>query len=1106
MIGPAVTGGAAALLTVGQVLLLCRVLAAPVACISLLPLVLLVMVARAAVSCWGDLLAARTAGRVQNKLRLRLAEHLLRQSPVDLREERTGELVTTTVAGIEALEPYYAQYLPAKVLAMVVPSIILLAVLVMDPLSALVLLLTGPLIPLFMMLIGEAARTQTRKRWRSLGLLGAHFLDVLQGLATLKLLGRSQEQVQVIAEKSEAFRQETMAVLRVAFLSAFALETIATLSTAVIAVEVGMRLLYGRMSFAPALAVLLLAPEFYLPLRLLGQRFHAGMAGSEAAGRIFSLLDQPLLPPVASSPDSRIRLSHVTCAYPGERRPALCDVSLEIEPGTHTAIVGASGSGKTTLAYLLLGFLQPQQGEVHRPSGAISWVPQHPHLFQRTVLENIRLSQPNAGFAEVEEAARQARAEAFIRDLPQGWDTLVGERGARLSAGQVQRIALARALLRQAPIVILDEPTANLDEATAREVQETICKLTSGRTVITIAHRLDAVRGADRIIVLDQGRVAETGTHDELVRQCGHFERLFRNQNKPESVTRKEVQGALVSPRLRVSVSACPAAVVSLRPEQSHCLRAFASTLFVVLLGAATIGTGIGLMATSAWLIAAASHQPPLAALALGIVGVRFFGISRGALRYVERLVSHDVTFRHLARLRVRAYRSLERLAPGILVRHHSGDLQARVVADVETLQFIYFGVLAPILVVVAIITGLGIFTLAFSLPLAVLVIMLMVFSAFAIPPVWGLLAASTGRQAVLRRAQLSQELVDGLQGAADLASSGATGRQVQRLRETGELLVAASTRLLTLGALQTSAGSFLANLTLWGVLVLGAGQVQAGHLNPLYLPMLALAAFAGFEAVQAMPAAFMQRASCHQAARRLQELQETAPEVVSPSQPVHLQPGAGALQVRNLCFRYAAGEPLVLDGVSFDLPPGGRLAVVGPSGSGKSTLLALLLRFWDPEAGDIFVDGIGLRNCDPDEVRRQFAVVGQPTHLFNMSVRENLLLAHPPATDVELHQAARQACIHDVIQSLPHGYDTLIGEQGMQLSGGERQRLAIARALLRTAPFLLLDEPTNHLDTGTELEVMENLLHHATGCSLILCAHQPTGLEHMDQIIRLGS
>ncbi len=485
--------------------------------------------------------ANKLATHIKLKLRRDIAAHLSKLGPSYLKNERSGEISNTLVNGVDSLDAYYSQFLPQLLLSVLVPVVILVFVFPADWLSGIIFLLTAPLIPVFMKLIGALAEHLNRKQWKTLSRMSAHFLDVLQGLTTLKLFGRSKNQIKTISQISNDFRTSTMKVLKVAFLSALVLELVATISIAVIAVEIGLRLLYGAIEFEKALFILVLAPEFYAPIRQLGAGYHAGMEGVAAAQRIFEILDRPA--PAVSSEESpalsgagaSIRFIDVSYAYQDGERPALRDISMELQPGTTTALVGPSGAGKTTISYLLLRFLNPDKGRIlvqgHDLTAIdpdiwraqIAWVPQNPYLFHRSIAENICLANPAADDRQIAEAARQANLHEFITSLPEGYETVIGERGSRLSGGQAQRIALARAFLKDAPILILDEPTANMDPQIEAQLIASMNLLMEKRTVLLIAHRLNTVRRADRIIVLSGGRIAESGNHQELLKKNGLY-------------------------------------------------------------------------------------------------------------------------------------------------------------------------------------------------------------------------------------------------------------------------------------------------------------------------------------------------------------------------------------------------------------------------------------------------------------------------------------------------------------------------------------------------------------------------------------------------------
>jgi ATP-binding cassette, subfamily C, bacterial CydD len=511
---------------------------------ALLVLLLGASVLRSGLLWARELVAQRGAVRIKSELRERLFGHVVRLGPAYATGERTGELTTTATEGIERLDAYFGRYLPQTVLSVLVPVLIAGYVFPRDPSSAILLLVTAPVIPILMVLVGSYAEEHARRQWRALSRMGASFLDALQGLTTLKIFGRSAEEGERVAAASEKFRARTMKVLRYAFISGFVLEFMTAAAIALVAVTLGVRVVSGNMPFEEAFVVLLLAPEFYRPLRELGAHRHAGMEGSAAADRIFEILMTPA--PVRGGPvvlhpfsgELSVEFSGVGYAYAGSDRAALSDLNLTLPAGTRTALVGRSGSGKSTLANLLMRFVDPKEGSI-RASGveiadlpvevwreSLALVPQRPHLFYGSVLENIRLARPGASREEVERAAELAGAAEFIRRLPEGYETRIGERGSRLSGGEAQRVAIARAFLKDAPVLVMDEPTSSLDPESERLIRVSLERLARGRTVLVVAHRLNTVYGADRIAVLDGGRLVETGTHRELLSRGGPYARL----------------------------------------------------------------------------------------------------------------------------------------------------------------------------------------------------------------------------------------------------------------------------------------------------------------------------------------------------------------------------------------------------------------------------------------------------------------------------------------------------------------------------------------------------------------------------------------------------
>ncbi|WP_218010575.1 thiol reductant ABC exporter subunit CydD [Actinomadura chibensis] len=487
-------------------------------------LLLAVVLGRALVAWLQEVAAHRSSAAVKSQLRGRLLAHALRLGPRWLSGERSGELATLATRGIDALDDYFSRYLPQLVLAVIVPVAVGARILLGDWLSAVTIATTLPLIPVFAILVGLTTQRKMDRQWRVLSVLAAHFLDVVAGLPTLKVFGRARAQADRIREITDRHRRATMSTLRIAFLSALVLELLSTLSVALVAVSIGLRLVDGGLGLETALLVLILAPEAYLPLRQVGAQYHASVEGLTAAARIFEVVETPA-PDAGTRTDvpdlanATLRLDGVTVAYEGRDAPALDGFSLTVHPGETVALAGLSGAGKSTALAVLLGFVRPDSGRVLVDWDAldsfdpdawrarIAWVPQRPHLFAGTVAANIRLGRPDASDADVREAARAANALEFVDALPAGFDTALGEGGHGLSAGQRQRVALARAFLRDAPLLLLDEPTSNLDAASEAAVIDAVRRLASGRTVVLAAHRPTLLGLADRVVHIEPAGV-----------------------------------------------------------------------------------------------------------------------------------------------------------------------------------------------------------------------------------------------------------------------------------------------------------------------------------------------------------------------------------------------------------------------------------------------------------------------------------------------------------------------------------------------------------------------------------------------------------------------
>ncbi|MGW8225434.1 MAG: thiol reductant ABC exporter subunit CydD [Anaerolineales bacterium] len=1106
---------------------------------------LLVIIIIRGILIWtGSHSASRLAIKIKTDLRTALYDHLDLLGPAyfqpDSSDEHgnTGELVQVANQGVEALQAYFGQYIPQLALAVLVPLTVLIFILPVDILSGVILLVTAPLIPFFMVLIGDRAKLLTERQWTTLSRMSTYFLDVIQGLGTLKAFGRSREQIKIIKQIGERYRDTTMGVLRVTFLSALALEWLAMLSTAVIAVEISLRLLYGRLGFQEAFFILILAPEFYLPLRLLGSRFHAGMAGLTAASRIFSILDsQPESVTVASQPTRdkqgsqppisaplSIGFVDVHCGYQLNQE-VLSGVTFELAPGELTALVGPSGAGKTTLVELLLGFRSPQKGQIlinQQPLqvipgkewlSQIAWVSQDPYIFNTSVLENIRMAHPGASEAEVIAAAKNAYAHDFILRLPGGYQTRVGERGSRLSAGQAQRLALARAFLKDAPLLILDEATANLDPHAAQEIQAALSNLILDRTTLVIAHNLETVRNADQIIVLSGGLVVAQGKHTQLQESSSLYQHMLRGEIKVPAIPASAVQER-VEPQLLdllpvdqpVPESNVKLSFASLRSLLSMLTPFSWLVLLPVLLGWATVLSGVGLLATSAYLISAAALQPSIAVLQVPIVAVRAFGISRGLFRYLERYTSHDNTFKLVNRLQARFYQALEPLAPARLQTYHSGDLLHRIRQDLHTLEDFYLRVFSPALVWILVTCFICALLGFVSIQLGLTLLAFQLTAGLVIPVLTRFASHHPETELIQHQAALFVVLVDGIQGMAEIKVFDASAKYRNKFLNLNQTIAAVQLRLNAISSSVGAVETTLAHLASWTVLLLAIPLVSSGQVEGVYLAALVLTALTSFEAAQPLPQAAQSLERGLAAADRLEEIVSLPAWVKDPEHP---QPAPAGPQVEfvGLDFAYPDPNPVAAPGfalkdIRFILPPGKKVAVVGPSGAGKTTLANLLMRFWDYEGGEILLADLPLRGYHQEDVRKHFAFVSQHSHFFNSTLADNLRLAKPGANQQELVTACQNAQLGDFIAALPNRFDTWIGEGGARLSAGERQRLAIARALLKDAPVLILDEPTAYLDPLTGRKLVESLFANYPDRSFLWISHRLSAMQAMDEIL----
>ncbi|MEU5372232.1 thiol reductant ABC exporter subunit CydD [Streptomyces sp. NPDC005951] len=1081
------------------------------------PLLLLAAVAigRALVAWLTELAAHRASAAVKSELRGRLLERATHLGPDWLGGQRTGSLVALATRGIDALDDYFARYLPQLGLAVVVPVAVLARIVTEDWVSAAIIVVTLPLIPLFMILIGWATQSRMDRQWQLLSRLSGHFLDVVAGLPTLKVFGRAKAQAESIRTITSDYRRATLRTLRIAFLSSFALELLATLSVALVAVAIGMRLVHGELDLYTGLVVLILAPEAYLPIRQVGAQYHAAAEGLSAAEEIFAVLEtEPRTAGTEDAPDTlRLELADVTVRHEGRTEPSLDAASLTVEPGETVALVGPSGVGKSTLLNVILGFARPDAGQVRvggrdlgdldpeRWRSRIAWVPQRPHLFAGTIAENVRLARPDADDEAVVAALRDAGAYDFVAALPDGLLTALGEDGAGLSAGQRQRIALARAFLADRPLLLLDEPTASLDGESEAGIVDAVRRLAAGRTVLLVVHRPALLAVADRVVALEPRTDVRTEAHGEPVAGLA----------APGPAVPDPLAGGEL-PTARPVESLGSPVPPGTRPGQVLArVRASAGAqrgqlALALLLGSLAVGSAVGLMAVSGWLISRASEEPPVMYLMMAVTATRAFGIGRAVFRYAERLVSHDAVLKLLASLRVAVYRGLERIAPAGLRTTRRGDLLSRLVADVDALQDYWLRWLLPASTAVVVGTAAAGFT-GWLLPEAGVILAIgLLLAGVGVPLVSGACARRTERQLAPARATLATRVTDLLGGTAELTVAGALPARQEQLRAADTLLTRIASRAAAATALGGGLSALVCGLTVVAAAAVGVPAVNDGRLSGVALAVVVLTPLAAFEAVAGLPLAVQYRQRVARSAERVFEVLDAPVPVQEPRTPTE-EPGSPfPLEVRGLSARYPGAGHDALGSLDLTLTPGRRIAVVGPSGSGKTTLAQVLLRFLDASSGTYRLGGVEAPALDSDTVRRSVGLCAQDAHVFDSTIRENLRLARPGATDADLCDALSRARLLDWVRALPEGLDTAVGEHGARLSGGQRQRLALARALLADFPVLVLDEPAEHLDLPTADALTADLLAATRGRATVLITHRLTGLEAVDEVLVLDA
>ena len=1100
-----------------------------------------------------EVISHHTASVVKVALRERLYQHCLALGPGYFDQSRTGDVLMSLAEGVERLEAFFGRYLPQMIVAALAPVLIFAFMAIIDFRTGLVFLAFALLTLVLPNIFHRWTRTSSMARRDAYGALGADFLDAVQGLPTLKAFGQSKARGLLLADRARALFRTTMGVLA-ANSATSALTILGIASGAAVALAWGaVRVSDGELELRSLLIVLMLGVEIFRPLRELVQLYHDGMIAMSSAEGIFDIMDSPVdVADAATSPSPlqlapEVTFEGVNYAYSGGRRPALHDLSFILNAGETLGLVGPSGAGKSTIVWSILRFFDPQSGRVLLGGTDIREIPlsqlrdqvavvtQDTYLFHGTVAENLRFGRPNATQEQLEAAAKTANAHDFISHLPQGYDTIVGERAVRLSGGQKQRIAIARAVLKDAPILILDEALSNVDAENEAVIQVALDHLMEGRTTLIIAHRLSSVVKADRIIVLEDGRLVESGNHGELVAVGGVYVELMAQQrelDEEDSGGHQDAHGHDASTHAAVQDASAfvpqPAhqgeghhhhAVPSGGADHALAIRIGFLTVWrrlfqlvrpwrgelalTFLLGLAHHSSIIGLSVISALLVGQVITGGDLAVL-LVLLGV--FVPLAAFFTWAESWVAHDLAYRLLAEMRVDVYNKLDPLTPAYMVRRRSGDLVSIVGGDVELVEFFFAHTITPAFVAILVPAGV-LATLAFvAWPIALVLSPFLL--AVAISPFMAQKRSEgLGDELRSQLGDVHAHMVDSIQGMREISAFGQGSARTAEMVDNSWRFAYFQLRFLKERAFQIG---FIEGMTALGglaVLTMGAWLMTEGEISRPQLILSVILSVAAFAPISDIARTIKQLMETLAAARRLFVVHdEPVPVVDGPGVQAHENGLSPAISFDHVGFSYGHGEAQALHGVSFDVEAGQTVALVGRSGAGKTTCANLVMRFWDPGEGHVRLSGHDLRDYELEDLRRQIALVSQDTYLFNASIRDNLRLGKIEASDSEVEAAAQQANAHEFITAFPDGYDTLVGERGMQLSGGQRQRISIARAILKNAPVLILDEATSHLDAVNERQVRQALETLMAGRTTVVIAHRLSTIRDADRIVVLDN
>lgn len=1082
---------------------------------------------------------------VKRVIREKIYDKLLRLGAGYRERVSTSQVVQLSSEGVEQLETYFGRYLPQFAYSMSAPIIlfVILAIKVNFVVS-LILLLLVPLIPVSIVAVMKIAGRLFKKYWGVYSDLGDTFLENLQGLTTSKIYRADERKAEEMDVEASYFRKITMRVLTMQLISTTVMDILAY-GGAAVGMLVGISyFLKGEISLAGMLTVILLASEFFLPLRLLGSYFHIAMNGMSASDKIFELLDMEEGKKGEEDAEGGIpviSLENVNFNYDAERE-ILKNVNMIFPKGSFTSIVGESGCGKSTVVGIISGRNKDYRGSIKLGTKElrdineasllkkVTLVKSNGYLFKGTVEENLRMADMHATPEMLWEVLRKVRLDELFRERD-GLDTLIAEKAGNLSGGQAQRLALARALLSKSEVMIFDEVTSNIDAESEEMIMEVIKSLAGKRTVIMISHRLYNVMESDNIYMMNKGEITESGTHAELLAKQGEYAKLFNSQNALEAYAKKKelkpnIRKAVVTDSVeageeaeyeeakegrRSGIAIMGKLIVLIKPLLHVMATAvllgvtgYLCAISLTILGAKTLG-----MATGGFLSDTVKYLSENAGVSEKITGIMtamiLVTVFRGIFHYIEQYCNHFIAFKLLAVIRHKVFAALRKLCPAKLEGRDKGNLISIITTDIELLEVFYAHTISPIAIAIIVSLVMIIFIGSYSVAAGVFALIAYLVIGVVIPIINGKRGGTLGMKFRNAVGELSSFVLGELRGIDETIQYGAGEKKKKAIYDKSVNLSKIQKELaeaegrqrgFTVGAIQLfSYGMLLLTLILYSNSIIEFEAV-------VICTVAMMSSFGPVVALSALSNNLNQTLASGERVLTLLEEEPEVAEVEAGKDSISLSEFTGA-KAKAVDFSY--GDKKILEDFTLDIKKGKIIGIHGASGSGKSTFLKLLMRFWETDSGEILISNKDIKKIVTEDLRKLEGYVTQETHLFTGTIAENIALGKPEAKLSEIKEAAKAASIDEFITSLPNGYDTKVGELGDTLSSGEKQRLGIARAFLYNAPFILLDEPTSNLDSLNEGIILKALKEKSKGRTILLVSHRDSTMNIVDEMVEMG-